>query len=362
MAPSRSADPWSPMPALPLGPQDYYGLLRTERYRWWRGLLGIVLLLFGWLVVGGVLGSIGLAVDLVRGDVTLAQLTMEEVLAGRISMGPAFFIANNLGLAALVPLSMLLNRVLFGQRAGWLSSVAGRFRWRWLLWCLLLVGVPWLVYYLVEMLVVPVGGAPVALSGSVVVLLLLTLVTTPLQSAGEEWAFRGFIPRCIAAMVPDPRIGLGLAALLGAALFMLIHLAHDPWLNLFYFGFGLLQTALVWRTGGLEAAVTLHAVNNLVGLVPIVLTGQLGTFADRSAGAGDWSVLVPMVLGTVLVVVVDRMARRRGVARLFTPTAPGVPSGWGSPVGGSDIGAPRVTLEPYEHRDDPHPGAGDRRA
>lgn len=370
MEPSPRANPSPPSSALPLVPQDYYGLLRTERYRWWKGLLGIVLLLVGLLLASAVAVAIGIVIDVGRGDITPDQLTAEEISAGSLPMGPALFVASNVGLASMIPLSALLNRMLFGQRGGWLSSVAGRFRWRWLLWCLLLVGVPWLAYYAIMLGVAPATEAPVVLSGSVVVLLLLILVTTPLQAAGEEWGFRGFVQRCLAAMVPDPRIGLGVAAVLGAAMFTVLHVAADPWLNLFYFGLGLVFTALVWRTGGLEAAVTLHVVNNVSALVPVVLTGQLGSSFDRSAGTGDWSVLVPLVLGAVLVVVVDRMARRRGVTRVLTPEvigraaevsaagAAGVPS---SAFERSANVEQRVTLEAYEHRDDTQPGAGDRR-
>lgn len=380
MEPSRRADPsLLPSSPLPLVSQDYYGLLRTERYRWWKGLLGIVLLLLGLFLASAVAAVIGIVIDVGQGEITLDQLTAEEISASRIPMGPALFIASNVGLAAMIPLSVLLNRMLFGQRGGWLSSVAGKFRWRWLLWCLLLVGVPWLAYYAVMLAVAPVDEGPVVLSGSVVVLLLLTLVTTPLQAAGEEWGFRAFIQRCLAAMVPDPRIGVGVAAILGSAMFMVLHVAADPWLNLFYFGLGLVFTALVWRTGGLEAAVTLHTVNNLSALVPVILTGQLGSSLDRSAGTGDWSVLAPLVLGAVLVVVVERLARRRGVARVLTPEVINRAAGGGNaPVASADAvgttGVPssaledsadveqRVTLEAYEHRDDTQPGAGDRRA
>ena len=306
-----------------------------------------------------------------RGDITPDQLAPDLISAGVLPMGPAFFIANNIAVAGLIPLSILLNRLIFGQRAGWLSSVAGRFRWRWLLWCLLVVGLPWLALYLILALLAPGTGADVTLTGSVIIVLALTLVTTPMQSAGEEWAFRGFIPRCIAAMVPNATVGLVLAATVSSAIFMLSHLAADPWLNGFYFCLGLIFTALAWRSGGLEAAVALHAVNNVSALVPIVLTDQLGSSMDRSAGAGNWTVLPFLVVGVLLVLAVDRVARRRSLARVAAPglaelAPPVVPTqpayGPGRPAAHSEITASRVTLEPYEHRHDPQPGADDRRA
>lgn len=377
-----SALPSAPRPTLPISPQDYYGFLRTERYRWWKGLLGIVALLVGLLVLGAVFGTVGLIVDVARGDIAPDQLTPDRISSGELPMGPAFFIANNVAVAGLIPLSMLLNRLIFGQQAGWLSSVTGAFRWRWLLWCLLVVGLPWLALNVIMTLLAPGTGAAVTLTASVLVILALTLVTTPLQSAGEEWAFRGFIPRCIAAMVPNATVGLALAAAVSSAIFMVSHLAADPWLNGFYFCLGLIFSALAWRSGGLEAAVTLHAVNNVSSLVPVILTDQLGSSMDRSVGAGNWTVLPFLAVGVLLVLVVDRIARHRGVARvgargLAELAAPGVPAqlpyvpSASAPTGGptehggavahSEIVASRVTLEPHEHRDDPQPGADDRR-
>ena len=53
-----------------------------------------------------------------------------DVLAMRLELTPTLLLAVNLSNAASIPLSMLLQRAFFGQRGRWLSSVAGRFRWR----------------------------------------------------------------------------------------------------------------------------------------------------------------------------------------------------------------------------------------
>jgi len=358
-------------------------MLRTERFRWWKGLLGIVLFLVGFFLLSALFGTAGIIVDLVRGDVTPEQFSADQIAEGVLPMGPGLFIGNNLALAGLIPLSVLVNRLVFGQRGGWLSSVSGRFRWRWLAWCLLAIGLPWLVAMLVELFVAGGVGATVVLSTPVLVLLVLMLVTTPLQAAGEEWGFRGFIPRCIAAMVPNAKVGLAVAAVLSSALFMVSHLAQDPWLNVFYFFLALVFMALTWRTGGLEAAVVLHAVNNVVALTPVILTDQLGGAMDRSAGVGNWTTLLPIVLGIALVFVAGQLARRRGIARVSAPglaelqaprvdgaAAPGsvcatdpeadTSSGTTAPHTDSDQSARRVTLDVYEHRDDPQHGADDR--
>jgi hypothetical protein len=49
-----------------------------------------------------------------------------------------------------------------------------------------------------------------------------------------------------------------------ALLFALAHGAQSPWLFADRLVFGLLASLLVWRTGGLEIAVAMHAANNLL--------------------------------------------------------------------------------------------------
>lgn len=346
-------------PNLPLETQDYYGLLRTPRFRWWKGLLAAVLLVGGGLVVNGVLDLVGLVIDLVTGAVTVEDL--RGAASGVIPFGPGLFIANNVGLALLIPLAMLLNLVFFGQGPGWIASVAGRFRWRWTVWCLLVVGLPWFALLAVSLLLDGTGlPAP---DRSAWLVLGLTLLTTPLQCAGEEWAFRGFLPRCLATIGRRPRVATGIAVVLSSAVFAVAHSAADPWLNAFYFCLGLVLCALTWRTGGLEASVVLHTVNNLTGLVPVVLTGDYSSIGDRSAGSGSPWTLLPLVLGVGLVFLVEWVRRRRGVARTaapgldrLPPPAPSLP-----PAGDSEIGGPGDTLGPYEHRDQPPGPVGEQR-
>ena len=71
---------------------------------------------------------------------------------------------------------------------------------------------------------------------------------------------------------------------------------------------------------GEEAAIAIHLVNNLLRLLPVPWMGLEGIF-DRGEGvAGPWILIDFAVLG-IVAVVIDALARRRG---LPTETAPGV--------------------------------------
>lgn len=49
-----------------------------------------------------------------------------------VSVTPVSLLALNLSLAAQAPIAMVAQWLLFGVRPRWMSSLEGRFRWRWL--------------------------------------------------------------------------------------------------------------------------------------------------------------------------------------------------------------------------------------
>ena len=110
-----------------------------------------------------------------------------------------------------------------------------------------------------------------------------SLLTTPLQSAAEEYLFRGYLSQAIAGWIRRPAVGAVVAAVVTAALFSLAHAPGDLPTFLDRFAFGLAASAVVWLTGGLEAAIVLHAVNNVL---VFVLAGALGDGVATERGPG----------------------------------------------------------------------------
>ncbi len=226
---------------------------------------------------------------------------------------------SNLALAAGIPLARLAVRAGHGREPGLVSSVAGRWRWRWALRVL----PPVLAVAVAAALAMAVaevlagrpafgeGTAPAA--GQAVALLAVVLLTTPLQAAGEEWFFRGWLSQALGSWCARPVVGAVLAAVVSAALFSAAHGAQDAWLFTDRLVFALVASWLVHRTGGLEAAVVLHAVTNVVVVVPAVLTGAL---AQAVAQTGAPPVLVVLDVAGMLAAAaaVDALARRPGRA------------------------------------------------
>jgi membrane protease YdiL (CAAX protease family) len=194
-------------------------------------------------------------------------------------------------------------------------------RWGWLLRCLAVA-------------VVVLGAPTVAvelLSGYTWTpernwpwLVLVVLVTTPLQAAGEEYFFRGWIPQLVGSAVPNAVVGALLGGAVSSSLFALAHGQQDVWLFSDRFAFGALAGWLAWRTGGLEAGIAMHSANNLVALLLTIGSGQLADTLNASEGSAQYAAFD---VGTLLVTVglIAWWARRRRLQRLFVPPVRGAP-------------------------------------
>jgi membrane protease YdiL (CAAX protease family) len=281
--------------------------MRSRDWAWWRPVLGLLLL----SVVYAVAAMVVVVVSLLTGvDPDLALLNLVD---------PVVLLITNLSLIVAIPSVWLAWAVAHGMRPGWSSSVLTRLRWRLMprlvLLALLTLGLG------IGLSVLLGAGLGDRITGPIPDLgwlLLVVLLTTPLQSAAEEYLFRGYLSQAIAGWIRAPRAGAVVAAVVTAALFSMAHAPPDFMIFLDRFAFGLAASAVVWLTGGLEAAIVLHAVNNVI---VFILAGSLGegVVTETAASAIDafFVLLSVLVMGAYVAVV----ARSRHLLRpeLLTP-------------------------------------------
>jgi membrane protease YdiL (CAAX protease family) len=200
--------------------------------------------------------------------------------------------------------------------------VTGRLRWRWLLWCLLPAAGTLTVTLgggtalsAATGLDTGMGGAWAGWSSALLSLALLIAVV-PVQAAAEEYAFRGYLLQAVGAFLRRPWIPI----LLQAVLFAAIHGWGTPWGFADLVVFGALAGYLTVRTGGLEAAIALHVVNNLAAAGVAAALGQFTI--DETAADLPWQMVlvdVPALVAYTLVVL--WLAKRKRIT-VVSPELP----------------------------------------
>jgi membrane protease YdiL (CAAX protease family) len=228
------------------------------------------------------------------------------------------FATNNLSLALLIPAVVLISWLIYHQGIGWLTSVTGQIRWRWLGWSAVVAVAFLLPFTVIEGFLT--GWPELSQRPYSWFILGTILLSTPLQAAAEEYATRGLLSRAVTAIFPNLKVGLVLAWLVSSLVFVGLHSASDFWLNLYYFAIASLLWWITHRTGGLEAAIAIHAVNNLLSEA-VMPWSDFSQMFDRTSGAASPWILLSIIWMTVMTVVVDRLARRRNLVRASAPLA-----------------------------------------
>ena len=230
---------------------------RAQGSRWWNPWLA--LLVFG-LFYGGTLYGLRLLID------------WSGWAPGMDAM-PQMLLLLNLSLIGLIPASLLAVRLGFLHSAGSLLSLWQRMRRGWLLraWA-----VGWLAMgplLLLDLFLV--APHPINLRSEWFWPLLMMVLLTPLQCAGEEMAFRGLAAQIVGSWWRRRGVAVAMSLLIPSLLFAMVHGPQDGPLFLARFGLGLLFGWLSWRTGGLEAAIALHTLNNQTAFLDAILTNRL---------------------------------------------------------------------------------------
>jgi uncharacterized protein len=322
----------APAAPAPLPPLRYHRLLRAlPRYRWWKPLLAIVLTGVYWLVLQSIWTGAFAVFALFSGRLgdSLDFDAIENALLRFLSIDAAdglSIVAVVGGVATMLP-SAILAYLSVGLRP-WsvLRSVAFRFRWGWMALCLLPALLITVVATAVDAWVLPlVGdggmpGAPTTPIGTFIVCAVLFIVLTPIQAAAEEFGFRGVVTQAVGSWVKPAWVSVAVSTIV----FALLHTQYFGWATLDVAIFGVVAAVLVWRTGGLEASIALHAVNNTVSFV-FLATGAEGStqgFDPEHQTTGDpLSVLVTLVTMAAYLGLVELMVRRRRIRTVLEPVA-----------------------------------------
>lgn len=305
----------------------YHQVLRAQpTYRWWRPLVLVVVtavffvgvsLLLSIPVLVAVLASGTL--DLSDADVATQQL-VEQITPDTANPITLVFGLGSIAIVIfLVPLAQRIAGIRpAGVRVNLLHSVTTRLRLGWFGEALALSLVVWIATVAVQVGIGAAAGEPLlgftADPATYVVALLVVLALVPIQAATEEYLYRGVLMQAIGAWIRPQLVGAVVAVVVSTVLFAFSH-AYDAWGIVQVGIFGAAAAIATLRTGGLEAAIGLHVVNN-IGSFVITGTGATGE-TGITAESGGWpAALGQLVSMAIWLVAVELLARRRRVRRL----------------------------------------------
>ena len=302
-------------------PLPYHQLHRAGERGWWRSLVGTLLLVLGMVVVGPVVWLVPFVVGFVLdGRDVATELESMLDLGDPTPLGLAYLM---LALGSLIPITWFLTRVLHGLKPRWTTSVGPRLRWRWFAASFGIAVVALIATLVVGVLLPSQGVAPEPstdvneFTDRTLDFLLVVLLLTPLQAAGEEYAFRGYLTQALGGLFRSTWF----AVLLPALVFALAHGVGQS-LPVFFdrFAFGVVAGLLVVLTGGLEAPIAMHVLNNWLAFGLAIAFGDLGSSLNPTGGTW-WSIPVTLTQSLVFLGLSVLVAPRMGVE---THADPGV--------------------------------------
>ncbi|GGH62114.1 CPBP family intramembrane glutamic endopeptidase [Rothia aerolata] len=307
--------PYGMWAQVPTEPRElaYHRLgFADPKHRWWKPL--IEALIGGPIfVVLSILVAIPYMVYLFQSSGSANEMDFAlQDLQNRAVEYPADFLMVFLSIVIMWP-CLLIARICMGPKPwGLIHSVLGRIRWSWLALC---VAISLVFYVIVPVTIELLAGGelapePHAHGNRLLLMLGLVLLVVPFQCYAEELVFRGYLMQTVGRWLKHP----AWAIILPAPLFMLGH-AYDFWGQASILVMGLAAGFMVWYTGGLEAGIAMHVVNNLY----LMILGVLGMADPFAQGGTTWVDFVWAVGAEVLLVLVVMFAARKvGVSRTHT--------------------------------------------
>lgn len=282
---------------------------QTGNSKWWSWWLGLVVILTLFLIIGSIPSAILLVIGL---------LTPPD--QPYMDMNPLVFAA------IIFPNLMLFVGVWVAQRLvhrRTLRELTTAYTFRWaLVWQTMLVWLGVMVAStVVEALIYPGRYAVVFDFNKWILLAPVVLLLIPIQAAGEELMFRGYLMQAFARVTRQPLV---LIALSGVA-FMVPHFANPEMSNavggevpmaLNYLLVGIGTAWMSVRDNGIERAIGMHVVNNLYAGVLVGYQGSvLGTPTIVEANTIDaWYGVATLVIGFAVLLFWPKIQPARVVA------------------------------------------------
>jgi membrane protease YdiL (CAAX protease family) len=324
----------APRPEIVLARLPYHRLLHAQpTYRWWRPLVAVLLTGLFFIGVSILIAVPVFIVLFASGTIDLLAPTAQDDLVALLTPDMArpwtllFGLGSIILVLPLIPLALRIAGIRpTGVRINILHSVTFSLRWRWLSITLLAAAVIWVGTLAVQVAIgIAFGEQLLPFSTDVptyLLSMLIVLVLVPVQAATEEYLYRGVLLQSVGAWLRWAPVTI----VVSAVLFGFSH-AYDEWGIATVAVMGVGFAVVTIRTGGLEAAIAMHTVNN-IGAFAASGTGMFGP-TGITEDTGGPPVLIAQIVTVVLwVAAIEWLARRNRIeriSRIGVPVLPGMP-------------------------------------
>lgn len=291
---------------------EYHKLSAGPDRRWYRPLLAIAIAAMVFLALSTIVTLLPLAVPAFNSP------GYQKLFTGEIdATDPVVFAVLMLSIATLIP--AVLAGVAFGARTGvgYFFSVEGRLRYKWLGVCFA-IAIP--IFALAFIPLSLLEGAEFKPGPQLAILLVLTLVLVPFQSAAEELTFRAGFLQMFGSWIPNRWVSLLVATLASAPVFALLHGSLDVWILADLVVFSVCAVFLMWYTGGVEAAVAMHASNNMVIFTIEAFSNTSDSLISEETTSTPASFLVSTVIMGTVTAALAFAAKKAKITRMHDPS------------------------------------------
>lgn len=273
---------------------------QTGNSKWWSWWVGVVVIVICYVIIG----SIPMVIATMMGLITLDG--SGSMLAGNAD--PLQFAIVMISPIMLFVGTWLAQRLIHRRSLTQLTSTS-RFRWP-LVWQGMAI---WLgmgiIFTVAESLIYPGRYEWTFDFNQWILIAPLVLLMIPIQAAGEELFFRGYLMQAVARLWAQPVF----LVLLSGVAFMAPHLANPEMskalggeipMALNYFLVGVGTAWLSVRDNGIERAIGMHVVNNVYAGVAVGYTSSvLGTPTFVQANVIDaWYGVVVIIISFAVLI------------------------------------------------------------
>ncbi len=306
----------------------YQELAKTGDIRPSRFLSSIFVILHFYLFIGGIVGTLPLVYALISNREALYDPILQTDVMGFLNKytGPVSnYIFTNLSIYCMLLGVFIAVKFIHNRPFGTLINPGKKFKWSRFFVGFLVFGTLIALGTLADYVLNP-GSYTFSFEGSKFwVTLPLILIMTPLQSATEEFVFRGYVIQSFGVKIKN---GVILSVISGI-LFTLPHLANPEvfasaeqgfistlCMVLNYFVIGMAFALVTVRTNSLEAAIGAHTVNNLICFVLVGYPDNVlptNTVFYTSNFDSEGGLISAIVTAALFYLITAALIRNRGI-------------------------------------------------